>query len=116
MVAKRREPRGEAFWRRVLGRRAKSGMTVAKFCASEDLPESAFYYWQRQIRRRDAKSQAENADSGGVPAFSPVQLLDDHNGTAPVEIVTTNGYVIRVGEEATTDHVRRVLQAVGTAD
>jgi len=116
MVAKKRESRGEAFWRRVLRRRAKSGMTVAKFCASEDLPESAFYYWQRQIRRRDAKSPTENANSDAAPAFLPVQLLDDRNGTAPVEIVAPNGYVIRVREAATTEHVRRMLQAVGTAD
>ena len=91
-------------------------MTIAEFCANEKLTVSAFYYWQRQIRRRDAKSQAQNSDSAGEPAFLPVQLLDDRNCTAPVEIVTSNGYVIRVGEEATTDHVRRVLQAVGTAD
>ena len=115
-MAKRRDPSREAFWRRTLRRRAKSGMTIAEFCESEDLTAAAFYYWQRQIRRRDAKSQAQNSDSAGEPAFLPVQLLDDRNCTAPVEIVTSNGYVIRVGEEATTDHVRRVLQAVGTAD
>jgi len=115
-VAKRGDSSREAFWRRMLRRRAKSGMTVSGFCASEDLPESAFYYWQRQIRRRDAKSQVENTDSTGGPAFLPVQLLDDRNGTAPVEIVTPSGYVIRVSEAATTDHVRRVLQAIGAPD
>ena len=113
MVAKRGKPSGEAFWRRMLRRRAKSGMTIAEFCASEKLAPSAFYYWQRQIRRRDAKSQPQNPDPAGGSTLLPVQLLDDRGGTAPVEIVTTNGYVIRVGEDATTDHVRRVLQAVG---
>jgi len=42
-----------------------------------------------------------------------VQLLDDRNHSAPVEIVAASGYVIRVSEAATTDHVRRVLQAMG---
>jgi len=100
----------------MLRRRAKSGMTIAEFCASEDLTASAFYYWQRKIQRRDATSQAPKSDSAGGPTFLPVQLLDDRNDTAPVEIVTTSGYVIRVSDAATTDHVRRVLQAVGTVD
>ena len=91
-------------------------MTVAEFCASEGLAESAFYYWQRQIRRRDTESQAERTDSAGGPAFLPIQFVDDRPGTAPVEIVTTGGYVIRVSEAATTDHVRRVVQAVNAAD
>ena len=116
MVAKRADGSRETFWRRVLRRRAKSGMTVAEFCAKENLAESAYYYWQRQIRRRDVPSPTQSSQSSGGPTFLPVRLLDDRNSTAPVEIVTTNGFVIRVREEATTDHVRRVLQAVGPVD
>lgn len=113
-MSKRSEPRREAFWRRMLQRRTKSGMTVTKFCAKENLAESAFYYWQRQIRRRDAESPAGKSNSPDESTFVPVQLLDDRNNSTPVEIVTTNGYVIRVGAGATTDQVRQVLQAVGT--
>jgi hypothetical protein len=43
----------------------------------------------------------------------PVQLVDDGSSTAAVEIIAGNGYVIRVSEQATTEHLRRVLQAVG---
>jgi len=116
MVTKRSDPRREAFWRRMLRRRAKSGMTIAEFCANEDLTESAFYYWQRQIRRRDSQSRALNSDSNGEATLLPVQILDDCVGAAPVEIVASNGYLVRVGEAATTDHVRRVLQAIGTIE
>ena len=115
-MGKRSEPSREAFWRRMLRRRAKRGLTIAEFCSEENLAESAFYYWQRQIRRRDAALQEEDSDSADESALVPVQLIDDRNDAAPVEIVTTNGYVIRVGEEATTDHVRRVLQAVDAGD
>jgi len=116
MVGKNRDSSREAFWRRMLRRRAKSGMTIAEFCASEAVTVSAFYYWQRQIRRRDVAAEAENSDSTGEPTFLPVQILDDQVAAAPVEIVVGDGYVIRVSEAATIDHVRRVLQAVGTVD
>ena len=115
-MAKGPDPKREAFWRRVLRRRARSGMTVAEFCASEGLTEGAFFHWQREIRRRDAETQERDSDSAERPTFLPLQLVDDRNSSAPVEIVTGNGYVIRVRESATADHVRRVLQAVGTTD
>ena len=87
-------------------------MTIAEFCASEDLTASAYYYWQRKIHRRDAESPTPKADSTEGATFVPVQLFDDGNGAAPVEIVAASGYVVRVREAATTDHLRRVLQAL----
>ncbi len=35
---------------------------------------------------------------------------------AAVEVVAKNGYLMRVGEQATAEHVRRVLQAVSELD
>ena len=115
-MANGRDPSREAFWRRTLRCRAKSGKSIAEFCASEDLAASAFYYWQREIQRRDAETQAEKSDSASGVTFVPVQLLDDRNCAAPVEIVSGSGFVIRVSETATTDHLRRVLQAVSELD
>ena len=111
-MAKKRDASREAFWRKALRRRAESGMTVAQFCASEDLTESVYRHWQREIRRRDAESQTQKSESADGATFVPVQLLDDRSGAAPVEILAGNGYVVRVSESATADHLRRVLQAV----
>ena len=118
-MATSRDRSREAFWRRMLRRRAESGMTVAELCASEGVAASAFYYWQRRIRRLDGKSQPQTSDCAGStsgPTLVPVQILDDRVGPAPVEIVTANGLVIRVGPAATVDHVRRVLTALDTVD
>jgi hypothetical protein len=83
---------------------------------SEGVKESAYYHWRRELARRDTKRLSQNSDSASETTFVPVQLVDDRDGAAPVEIVTGNGYVIRVNEGATTDHVRRVLRAVGEPD
>ena len=88
-------------------------MTIVEFCESEDVTESAFYYWQRQIKRRDASAPPQETAPVRQPGLAPVQLVEDRNCVAAVEVVATNGFVIRVSEEATTEHVRRVLQAVG---
>ena len=112
MMAKRRDPRREAFWRRTLRRHAKSGMSVAEFCANEDLTTSAFYHWKKELQRRGGETPARQPAPANQTTLLPVQLLDDANGSAPVEVVTASGYVVRVSETATTDHLRRVLQAV----
>lgn len=114
-MAKKRDAKREGFWRRALRRRAKSGMTITEFCASEDLKPTAYHYWQREIKRRDEEeSQSQDMAVASVsdPQLVPVQLVDDRLGTAAVEIVAKNGLVIRVSEQASSEHLRRVLQAV----
>ena len=91
-------------------------MTIAEFCASEGLTTAAYHYWQRQIKQRDAESQSQDPEPASGASFVPVQLVDDRSCPAAVEIVARNGCVIRVSEHATTEHVRRVLQAVGELD
>jgi hypothetical protein len=112
-VAKERDGKREKFWRRMLRGRARSGLTIVEFCASEGLKTTAYQYWQREIKRRDAESPLQVTEPISGPALVPVQLVDDGSSTAAVEIIAGNGYVIRVSEQATTEHLRRVLQAVG---
>jgi hypothetical protein len=45
----------EKYWRKALERYAASGKSRAQFCANEDLPVHAFYYWSRAILERDAE-------------------------------------------------------------
>ena len=91
-------------------------MTISEFCSSEDLTESAYHYWRRKIQLRDAESPTPKSDSAEGTMVVPVQLLDDRTSAAPVEIVAQNGFVVRVSEAATADHVRRVLQVVSELD
>jgi hypothetical protein len=41
--------------------------------------------------------------------LAPVKLLDE-KGPAAVEVVSPSGLILRVGDEAKTENVRRVLQ------
>jgi len=76
-MAKRRQPgKGEAYWRRVVHRQAASGGTVRDFCRRNKLRESTFYFWRRELLRRDAASQGRR-DRDRPPAraaFVPVSV------------------------------------------
>jgi len=48
-----RDPGRERFWRGVLRRQRGSGLTVKGFCRQERLSEASYYFWRREIARRD---------------------------------------------------------------
>ena len=86
-MARERDGSRESFWRRVLRRQARSGMTIAEFCGSEGLKTTAYHYWRKEIKRRDEESPSPDA----APEFAAVQLVDDRACGAAVEIVAGNG-------------------------
>jgi hypothetical protein len=94
-------------------------LTVAAFCEQEGLTASAYYFWQRKTKagNRKAKPAGEVVVSKNpaVPreqTLAAVRVIADVPSTTDVEIVAANGYVVRVGPDATTEHLRRVLQTV----
>lgn len=111
-MSKARDANREEFWRQAVRRRTESGMTIVDFCAAEDLKPTAYHYWQREIKRRGALPSQPSRN----PTLAAVQVIDDRDDQSGVEIVAKNGYVVRVGERATAEHVRRVLQAVSELD
>lgn len=64
----RRDLNREAFWRGVMKRFGKSGLTARAFCAGEQLSEPSFYAWRRMLPQRDAERAAR--------AFVPVVVTD----------------------------------------
>jgi hypothetical protein len=91
-----RDRRREAQWRRIIREHTHSGMTIREFCLKSKLPESAFYFWRRELERRQAQGRraereqrqrcnraAEPAGPATAPAFVPVRVAAN-----PVEPVT----------------------------
>jgi len=64
---KMRDPRRETHWRRVVRRQQRSGLTIREFCRKSKLPDSAFYFWRRELERRQAEvRQAEHVSGGSA--------------------------------------------------
>lgn len=98
---RRRDPAKEAFWRETVSRQPQSGLGVRAFCAAEGLKVPAFYFWKREIGRRDAgQPRTDRAGRKARPAF--IELLP----AAPVPVPA------RQSEDALElllSHGRRVL-------
>lgn len=55
MAHKRRDLKKEAAWRRIIGRQARSGVTVRAWCLDRQLSEATFHWWRRELARRDGE-------------------------------------------------------------
>lgn len=109
----------EARWRKVVAAQGRSGRNVREYCREHSLAETAFWFWKRELARRDAEEQVGREDQRKrgrpprQPAFVPVSLTSA-KPVAPVEVMLTGGVSVRVAagcEEAT---LRMVLDVLGS--
>jgi transposase-like protein len=98
----------ERLWRRVVARWFRSGLTVRSFCQAEGLNQATFYWWRRELARRDQPK----------PAFLPVRVLAEKTGphAAGVEVVLGNGRCVRVGVGFDPDTLLRIVELLEPGD
>jgi hypothetical protein len=102
MPRKQRDPERERTWRRHLAQQRSSGLTVRAFCSLHNLQETSFFYWKKEIARRDREavsaSTATPATAPPTPAFVPVSIIDApvHRHETPIDIRLADGQRVRV--------------------
>src|SRR3954451_3060304 len=79
----------EPYWRLVLARWNRSGLSGRAFCLAEGLSVPSLYWWRRELQRRDQPKSA----------FRPVHGLADkaESPAGSIEVVLANGRCLRVG-------------------
>jgi hypothetical protein len=80
----------EARWRRHLRGHASSGLSVSAYCRQHRLRACSFYWWRRELARRDAEPPA---------AFVPVTVAAQtpaHPREGRIEIVLPGARRVRV--------------------
>jgi transposase len=79
----------ESYWRTVLARWRRSGLSVRAFCRAEGVSEPSFYGWRRKLDQADHTK----------PAFLPVHVVTEA-AKEPVprgiDIILANGRCLRV--------------------
>ncbi len=118
-MAKHRSSRSqsrEAHWRKVLDEWSRSGQTQAAFCRKRAISVYCLRWWKRELPRRrpvtaTVKGQRKQAsakqrsDHPSQPAFLPVRISP---ASALLEIVLTNGRVIRVPWGCETEEIGKL--------
>jgi len=111
----------EAYWRSVLRRQRKSGLSVREFCAEEQLSSASFYRWKRAMAEGDRQTAAGKGRKGAranriakreerAAAFIPVRLAGAAGRV--LEVVHPRGHVVRVPAAFDEDSLRQVLDVL----
>jgi transposase len=110
----------ERFWRGVVGRWRRSGLTVRVFCDEQGVPEPSFYAWRRTIAERDQRAArtVSTHDTGAdeVPAFVPLRVVSTPTpASSGLELVVGSGQVVRVPPDFDAATLRRLLAVLREA-
>ena len=101
----------ERHWRAHVAAQGASGESVRVYCASAGVTESGFYWWKRELARRDNPESGvegvETAPTRGVPAvFAEVAIGE----LAPsIEVVLRGDRRVRVGRGFDAETLQRVV-------
>jgi len=81
-----RDLKKERYWRRIVRGQAASGLSVRAWCRKHGEKDAAFYWWRRELARRDA----ENSEPTFVPVCVTVNAPTDTDGG--IEILLAGGH------------------------
>jgi hypothetical protein len=116
MAGHQRDPKRERFWRKVLARQTRSGLTVKEFCAQEGLVATTYQHWRREIAHRDAQPRAaisKRRRRSPAPAFVPVTLAESETGTIySAEILLPTGVSLRLAASIDRTTLSTLLAAL----
>jgi transposase-like protein len=101
-----RDQAKEEFWQRMLADFRCSGLSIRGFCRAHGLHESAFYFWRRELVRRQRRSAKRTASS--KPMFMPIRVV----ASQPLEVVLRSGQVVRVTPGFEAAHLQAVVAAL----
>ncbi len=98
-----RDEAKEIFWRGKLVEQVGSGLTVKGFCRSEGIRVASFYYWRKEIARRDLEQNRKAGrcdrpvEGAAVDLFAPVSIVDEGSGPGRSRFDVSGGSFIEVG-------------------
>ena len=90
------------LWHQRLARFQSSGLSVARFCAAEQLSVPSFYAWRRRLRDRTA-----------APDPAPLVPVQVRDAAPPVELLLPSGALLRLQPGCDLAFVRALLAALG---
>ncbi len=114
----------ERWWREAVKRFVRSGLGVRAFCRREGLTESAFYFWRRELDRRDGEELSRDTSPrppsarhvAGRPDFLPVRVTDAAASHASIALELAGGRVLRLPEAIPAVRVAEIVAAIEATD
>ena len=123
-----RDDKKEAFWRGQIEKWQASGLSKRAFCLRENLSQSSFGAWCRELRIRDrefnsnanAAALLSKQDDRKASPFVPLHILPDElrpsriepPAESKIEVLLPGGCIIRLGRDSDFSLVKELVEAL----
>jgi len=114
----RRSLEKEAFWRKILARQRRSGLSVREFCQGEGVSEGSFYAWRRELLKRDAATPDVEDNRDTERRLVRVKVVSDGETVWPtqtpnmLEILTPEGLTLRFDARTRPETVAALVDVI----
>ena len=131
-MRRKRVQRSEQEWRELLKEQATSGKSLMRFAADKGVAYSSMHLWSKRLSHQSfALASASSAETGASPGntarvpskaqaadrrsmFAQVQVVKPPRaGSGLLEVVTRDGYVVRVHGEVDARALSALLEVLG---
>ncbi len=104
------DPRKQQHWLHHVRGWQASRLSVRDYCERHQLGEASFYAWKRTLQQRGLLNHsAEDAAGAGVPIFLPITVPAADTPTHCLELVSPDGWTVRVGTGWDAATLRQLL-------
>src|SRR5690349_4641843 len=87
----------EKKWTKILADWKKIGQTAAAYCRERHLSESMFWFWKREIPRRQRSSAHPKRAGSAAIRLVPVRVVREATPKSmPIELVLATGGTVRL--------------------
>ena len=106
------------YWQELIDQQRLGGLSIKQFCFEKNVSVASFYQWRRRLT---ASSDLVGSTGPATPspasntAMIPIRLVSPPRPQpAPlaVQILTPNGYSLRIDSSTCPEQLRMILEAV----
>lgn len=101
----------EEFWRRIVTRQPKSGLSIRAWCARHGVTEASFYAWRRTLARRAATAKNSRAQFVAVDVAGGASTSV---GSASLQLMV-NDLRVEIGAGFDGETLRRLVDVLREA-
>lgn len=85
---------------------------MSDFAARHDLSAASLYNWRRRLAQGGGTNLETASNSGNVGDFTELVVREATGSPAPMEVVTANGFTVRIPGAVDAAELRALLQVL----
>lgn len=102
------------YWQELIDQQRLGGLSIKQFCFEKNVSVASFYQWRRRLTASNDLVVSPGSSASST-AMIPIRLVPPPRPQpvpVAVQILTPNGYSLRIDSSTCPDQLQKILEAV----